>query len=276
MTTPRHPVLLATVLMIALNVTAGRAQGDQAALARRLIQGDAMERGRALEAAQALGAKNTGPELRAALITLLERNNRIVVQAATRKQALATLEDPEFIAHVAHVVSQLEEPQAIPALAGALGTGSTLVPDALADFGDRAVPAVLAVVIAPESRYSAVDDGLITLRFLVEGAGSRSLSAGALDQIRSAAKQHLTGTQYFTTLWRAIDLAVALKDPDLRRIVASLASDTSEVIARGVTARALIDRTQQQASQRLSGSPPVPRYRSPAERSVILAPSGGR
>jgi hypothetical protein len=146
------------------------------------------------------------------------------------------------------------------------------VRDALADFGERAAPAVLAVVNSPDAHYSAVDEGLITLRFMVEGTGPRPLSAGTLDQIRGAARQRLTGKQYFTTLWRAIDLAVVLKDPNLRQTVQALASDPTEVSARGVTNPDLIARTQQWAAQRLAGGPSSPRYRSPTERDQLLAP----
>jgi hypothetical protein len=264
----RLALLLVVVLGSVLFASLGDAQQDQRALALQLLQGPGAERSRALEAVRALGANSTGPELRAALITLLERNNR----AARRNEGLATVESPEFIAHVAHVVSQLEDPQAIPALAGALGTGSTLVRDALADFGEGAAPAVLAVVNSSETHYNAVDEGLITLRFLVEGTGPRPLSAGTLDQIRGAARQRLTGKQYFTTLWRAIDLAVALNDPSLRQTVQVLASDATEVSARGVTNPDLIAKTQERATQRLAGGPASPRYRSPTERSQLLAP----
>jgi len=40
-----------------------------------------------------------------------ERNDRLVGEAARRKEAVAKFEDPEFIGNVAHVVSQLEDPQ---------------------------------------------------------------------------------------------------------------------------------------------------------------------
>lgn len=271
--TSRLPGLLANVLLISVFcVSIGEAQQDQRELSRQLLEGNRVERSRALETVSGLSRLQVSPELRGALITLLARNNRIVADAAARNQALATFEDPEFVTRVAHVVSQLDHPQAIPALAGALGTGSTLVPDALADFGEPAVPAVLAVVTSPTSHYSAVDDGLIALRFMVEGAGPKPLSKRSLDQIRAAARERLTGTEYFTTLWRAIDLAVVLNDAGLRHIVQSLASDTGEVIARGVTDAALITKTQERAAQRLTGGRSLPRHRSLTERDQLLKP----
>lgn len=261
-------LLLVTVLC----TTLAEAQQDQHVLARQLLQGSRVERSKALETARGLGRAQMGVELRAALIAVVERNNKIVADANMRGEAIATFEDPEFIAHAAHVVSQLEDPQSIPVLAGALGTGSTLVRDALADFGERAAPAVLAIVTSPTSHYSAVDEGLITLRFMVEGPRHRPLSAGTVNQIRGAARQRLSGQQYFTTLWRAIDLAVVLNDPSLKQTVQGLASNASEVSARGVTNPDLIARTQQRAAQRLAGSPSSPRYRSLAERNELLAP----
>jgi hypothetical protein len=164
------------------------------------------------------------------------------------------------------------DPHAIPALAGALGTGSTLVRDALADFGEQAAPDVLRLVTAQDTRYDAVGDGLMALRFMVEGARTRPLSPSTRDQIRRAAMQRLTGEQYFSTLWYAIDLAVALDDPELRRIVQAIASDRNELVARGVSAPDIIALTQKRAAARLAGEPPEPRYRSPAERARVLNP----
>ena len=270
----RHVILLASALLLALvHATNAAAQQDQHALARQLLHGNREDQSAALETASRVGRAQIGPELRAALITVLERSNSVVAEAAKRNQAVETIEDPEFIAHVAHVVSQLDDPKAISALAGALGSGSTLVPDALADFGNRSASSVLAVVTSPTSGYNAVDDGLIALRFMVEGTGSPPLSSRSLEQIRAAAKQRLTGKQYFTTLLRAIDLAVTLDDPDLRQVVQSLAADPSEVVARGVTNRDIVNVVQQRANQRLNGERSLPRHRSLTERDSLLNPA---
>lgn len=271
--TRQSTIVLANALLLTmLWTTIGDAQQDQRAVARQLLQGSRVERSRALETAKSIGRTAMDADLRAALITVLERNNRTVAQALARKEPVSMFEDPEFVSQVAHVVSELGDPQAIPALAGALGTGSTLVRDALADFGERAAPAVLAVVSSPESHYSAVDEGLIALRFMVEGVGPSPLSAATLNQVRRATRERLTGNEYFTTLWRAIDLAVALNDPSLRQIVQSLASDATEVSARGVTNPDLMTKTQQWATERLAGGASNPRYRTPGERNRLLAP----
>jgi hypothetical protein len=261
MTTQRSAVLLVTTLLATvLHATLVGAQVDQRVIAQQLLGDNGGERHRALDVAQAIGGENTGPELRAALIALLERGNRMAVEAARRGEAFAKFEDPEFIARVARVVTGLKDPQAIPALAGALGLWSPAVDDALADFGEQAAPAVLGVVTSSSSRPSAVNSGLVTLRFMVEAAGTRPLSASTLEEIRRVAELRVTGRQQsITTLWEAIDLAVVLNDPGLRRTVESLASDPHEVIARGVTDLHLIKQTRQRAADRLAGVRPLPR-----------------
>jgi hypothetical protein len=208
-------------------------------------------------AARAIGPAGSGSTLRAALIALLEKQNLIVEQARQAGITLETVENPEFMSSVHHAVAALKDPQAIPALARALGWFTVV--RALADFGDQAAQAVLGVVTSPTSRYSAVDDGLTVLRWMVESRSERPLSPGTLVQIRRAAEQRLTGEQYFTTLWYAIDLASVLDDAELRRIIEELATYPSDVVARGVTNPRLIERTQKRAADRLAGVPPVPR-----------------
>lgn len=245
--------------------TSLRAQVDQHAVAQQLLHGDRAERSGALESARSLGPQHTGDELRAALITLLERNNRIIAEAGKRQEPVSKSESPEFIAHVAHVVSQLGDARAIPALAGALNSGSTFVRDALAEFGEPASADVLRIVTSSGDHY-AVEEGLIALRFMVEGHGAQPLSSGTVAQIRQAAKQRLNGKQYFTTVWHAIDLAAALNDVELRRILDSLATDGDAVAARGIQGVELIRRTQARAAQRLAGAPAAPKFRNAEER----------
>ena len=94
---------------------------------------------------------------------------------------------------------------------------------------------------------------------MVEGMASHPLSAGTIAQIRRAAEQRLTGKQYFTILWYAIDLASVLNDTELWSIVQSIASDLNEVFARGVENPDLFELTQKRAADRLAGIPALPR-----------------
>lgn len=261
--TQRPGVLLATALLVTmLHTTSVAAQVDQRALAQQLLGADVEAHHRALVAVESIGAQNASPELRVALITLLERQNKIVAEARRRKVPVATLQGPEFIIRVARVVAEMKDPQAIPALADALDAGSTAVTTALAEFGEPAAPAVLAVVMSPHSADYAVDEGLIALRFMVEEAGTHPLSAGTLEEIRRAAEHYLTVPGRLASiggmLRLAIDLTVALNDPGLRRIVEALASDPNEVMARGVTDPRTIAEIQKLAADRLAGVPPVP------------------
>jgi hypothetical protein len=235
---------------------------DQKTLARQILRGNATERGRAVEAARTLGSEYIAPELRAALIRALEGEGQVRAQrytASLRGEALQPLENPEFIAQVSRVVADLRDPTAIPALIGALGTGSPPA-RALAAFGEEAVPALVAAVKTPGTIHYVVDDALVALRFMLEGAAPRPLSAAAIDEIRRAVEVRLAGKQVFTTVWDAVDLAIALKDPALRRIVKSLATDRNAVVARGIEDSETIEETQRLAAQRLAGVPPQRRW----------------
>lgn len=116
--------------------------------------------------------------------------------------------------------------------------------------------------MSTESMNDAVNQGLIALRFMVEGAGESPLSRESLEATRRAAELRLMERRpgIGSTLRRAIDLAIALDDPDLRRVVESLASDRAEVIRRGVTESYVIELTQTRAADRLAGRPPLPRW----------------
>ena len=261
----RLPVILSATPLFAtaLCTATVHAQVDQRALTQQLVGESRAERAQALATAEVLGPASTGPELRRALMSALEQESRLQVErdrAARRGEILQELEDPELIGTAARVVAELRDPNAIPALASALGSGFAVI-RALVEFGEQAAPAVLAAVMSPQSMHDAINHGLITLRFMVEGAETHPLSPATLAQIRSAAEQHLrTGKVLaITTLWWAIDLASVLKDARLRRTLESLSINSNEIVARGVEDPELIERTQQRAAERLAGIPPLPR-----------------
>jgi hypothetical protein len=239
---------------------------DQRRLAQQLLNPDPREWTRAAARAQGIEAANTTPELRALLISALEREAKLHLQRAKAGRRGETLEplsyDPEALFTLIRAVVALRDPEAIPALTPALGTGFTVI-RALAAFGEQAAGTVVALVVAPDTPPEWVHDGLITLRFMVDQAATHPLSGGVVEGIRQAAEQHLTVAGHLAstgvTLRWAIDLAVVLGDPSLRRIVEELASDQNEVIARGVTDPALIEQTQKRAADRLAGIPPMPR-----------------
>jgi hypothetical protein len=141
-------------------------------------------------------------------------------------------------------------------LVKALGLGFSVVARQLAEFGQDAAPAVLAVVTSAESAPEAVASGLFTLRLMIEGAGARPLSAGTRENIAQAAEQWLASRQQsILTLGAAIDLAAALDDPDLRRVLERLASDPNAAASLGIGS-ASIDWIRKRASDGLAGVAP--------------------
>jgi hypothetical protein len=205
-----------------------------------------------------MGPDGVSPELRAALITALEREGEL--SARQLRGEIGQYENMELLAGLAQLVAGFRDPRAIPALVGAL-SDSPPAGDALAEFGERAVPAVLGVVLE-NTIDASVAAALTCLRFMVEGVGGQPLTDVTRDRIREITKEKLTTRQKsFITVWRAVDLAVALEDPELRGIVQSLASDRSALRALGVR-DTYIEDTQRRATERLAGVPARPRHTS--------------
>lgn len=233
---------------------------SQEVLAERLRSGDRSKQLSAARAAIDLGRDAT-PELRSALVAVLEAEIELRARrwaASVKGESIEPITDDVY-GSVAEAVVALRDPATIPALAGALGTGLMVI-RAMAEFGEPAVPAILDVISAPETRSIAVDGGLLALRFILEQQGLDALPHAHIEQIRVSTLRHLQSPGSITTLWRAIDLAVTLNDPGLIQIVESIASDPDEVIARGVKDPDLIKRTQKRATDRLAGELPLPRW----------------
>ena len=243
--------LLVLFSVISGNVETRQAGATQTAVASQLLSDVREERYAALEAVRAIPAPQVGPELRAALFALLDRQSAVAQDAVQRGFAIDTVENPEFMIAVQRTVAALHDPAAIPSLARALGMFMLIQP--LAEFGESAVPAVVDVVTSPRSRYYAVDDGLRVLQRIVQRESANPVSPSSRVLIRRAAQERLTGVQNFTTLWYAIDLAGALGDPELKPTLEALATDSAEVAARGITTQSLIEQTKRRASERLAG-----------------------
>ncbi len=175
-------------------------------------------------------------------------------------EALEPLPVPELMGSLSRAVAALHDPRTIPALAESLGVGFAAI-RTLAGFGELAAPAVLGVVMSPRSTGSAVNEGLIALRFMVEGSRTgRPLSPSTLARITEAAEHHLTTSPRFIgTVWWAIDLAVTLEDPNLRTIVQRYASDPNLAVAMGAFDPDVVAQTQRRAADGLAGVPPLPR-----------------
>lgn len=257
-----HRLFTAVLMTVFVAVSAPlAAEGpDQRVLTAQLTGVDFGAKARTLSTIAGIAPETIGPELRAALVAELEREAQLVTSrywAPRRNLPLAPLDDPEYIVTLAEVVATLKEPKAIPALAHSLGLGFvTITP--LVEFGEPAVPAVLDVALSLDSSVYAVNEALMTLRMIVERQRERPLSPETLAAIRDAARQHLIVRQPFfeTTMW-AIDLAVALDDPSLRRIVQAIAANPAEARARGAQDPEDVLLVQTRASERLGGIAPM-------------------
>jgi hypothetical protein len=187
------------------------------------------------------------PELKAAAVATLERETTLNADEGIG----------EAWGSLARSVAALRDPATIPALVRSnIGSG---ISRALADFGDLAVRPLTDFANDSEE-VTQLTSTLLTLRWMVERTDVTPLSAQSLVTIRQVAESRLSGPESPFVLRRAIDLAVALNDPQLNEIVRSLAADPAAVIARGVSDPAQVQQTQKRAADGLAGTPPGPRY----------------
>lgn len=236
--------------------------GQLAEVQQRVVEGlrsqDKEARAAAVASVLSLQPEETPAAVRGALIELMDNQTELGADLRARGVARASVEDPEFVASVQRAVARLEDPSSIPALARAMGSTFVTVRP-LAQFGEPAAPYVLDVVESIDSHYSAVYEGLIVLRFMFEKQSERPLSVGTVERIRGAARSRLIGPQYFTVLWRAMDLASVLGDQGLLAIMRDLASNPNEAILRGIADPSLVEKTQRRAADLLAGRAPLPR-----------------
>jgi hypothetical protein len=238
-------------------------QVNQHQVADRLLHGNPKEQAIAVAQARHLAPGNVGGELRGALIAALQTANGVesARESASRKDAeLPQLAYPELQNDLAQALAPLKDPQAIPALVGAIAVCGSVM-QSVADFGQQAAGEVVKTVLAPESATWSVNCGLIALRFIFEDAHG-AIAPEMASSIRAAARSHLTGKMRSeTTLGYAIDLAVATNDSALRRIVQTLVNDPAEASARGIVEADVIGRIRRRAADRLAGVAATPRRR---------------
>lgn len=169
------------------------------------------ERNRALRLALTLGPRASA-DLKAAVIDAAWAEWRNDLDRPPTSEAIFDYMD---------AVAGLRDPRAIPFLVEVLNHGAVAT-NGLADLGAAAFPAVLAAVKAPEGFDMDVSGGVTALRFMVEDG---SLNSRQLEQVREVVRERLSGTQSFFVVKAAVHLAVALDDPELRRIVERIAAD---------------------------------------------------
>ena len=246
------------------------AQVNQGDLARQFLEGDYEDLDQAAGIAATIPPQTMNNDLRLALIAALEAAiERVDAQSREFRDGKesAPVGNPESMAVLSRLVVPLNDPRSIPALVGVM----RFIPpasDVLTAFGELAAPDVVKAVMNLGSVRSQIDSGLITLRYMIEQPNTDyPLSDSTLDSIRKAARVHLLAKDPLgtgTTMRWAIDLAIVLDDPELRRIVESLASGPNAIRDRGVVRPDRVEKTQQRARDRLVGIPALPR--PPADR----------
>lgn len=255
--------IFAVIATLVLTMAASAQEPEPRALANQLRSPDAVQQRRALQALDAMDKRHLPEELKDALSEALlvetRRNTRRYWQHREGKP-LEPLQDPELVAALARAVVETRDPNAIPAMAEALGPGFSLV-RGLVEFGTLALPDVVRVTMAPDSTHDTIDHGLITLRMIVERAGGVSaLTRRQAMQVRAVAKHYLTERpRFISTLWWAIDLAAVLEDAMLRERMQRLATDPELAAAMGAWDQDVVVKTQQRAADRLAGLLPLPR-----------------
>jgi len=141
---------------------------------------------------------------------------------------------------------------------------------AVAAFGEEAAPELLRLAEKGDSWwYSQVTDLLKTLIVMIEEPHGPPLSRATLERTRRLAREQLTnGPDYpemviVSSLDRvsilqeatSLALALALDDPPLRELVASLARDPEAVRRLGVQDSSAVEGVQRHAAEALARPP---------------------
>lgn len=217
----------------------------------KLASGEATQRDTAMRFVSELGA-DAGRELRMSMI-----------QAARAElDRPASEQRGEIALEYLFTVVKLRDARAVPLLVESLVYGP-FVAEALAGFGDLALPLILDLVSNPERTvFDGVDMGLVTLRYMVEDG---TVGPDQLAGVTVAVRERLTTPQEWpVVISMAMGTAVALGEPALLRIVERVAKDS--VTARGTLSSSAepddLRRIQTEAQRLLDGGTAYPR-RSP-------------
>lgn len=249
-------VLFWTLLVPAMPVghaqQAVLAERQQAALAQDILSHEEDgRRQRAVSVAERLGPERISDDVRVALIELMEQLSDQQDIALAEGMPTNDVVNFEFFMHVARVVASLDDPRSIPALARVGNYGfSRPAAHGIASFGEQALPAILNVIDAPDVSHYATEYSIIALTKMVEDGGVQNLSMSARRDIARVARNSLQ-SQWTSILHPAMDLSVALNEPDLVQAVQAIAHDPSALRGRGFDQSTAI-RTRQHALDAIS------------------------
>ncbi len=186
----------------------------------------------------------------------------------------------------------LRDPRAIPFLVRVLDSG-TAVPNALADFGPQAFPAVVEALRNPtnvrqfntwtdENTYRALiaSGGLLTLRFMIEDG---SLGEREVAEVREAVRAVLTDGDSYRVVSSAIDLVPVFGDVALWGIVETLAVNraaraalVTDVLSGNDPLREYpLNQVREHARRVLAGDEPRPTRGGPRLAAGQFVPTNG-
>ena len=256
------PLLVLALLAVPLQGQVGRASEEE--ILGRLKSNDFEVWAEAVY--EAIGSPRTAA-IRAALIEALERDALWGIQRRERKAPPLSNADDEFRYFLLEAVIRLKDPRAVRGLAWKAHTGN-LATNALLDFGNTAVGALLEVAMSPEASGEQVRGVLWVLAVTIEREGRAVLSKEALAEAREAAILHLVKgpPKNYVSAWSrdgnllgAVDLAGVLRDPVLLERLEVLAKSTPEELVGLGIRKDYIDGfgkwIRQCAAARLAGTP---------------------
>lgn len=198
-------------------------------------------------------------EIKESLLSALEEEVTYLEERRVRARAGIKLDrhrDPNFAATLTEIVIELHEPRALPLLIGVLGSGYSRTFRALAEFGEPAVNPLVEVALN-SNNINQQDQAMVALRCLVEH--TNPLSDDAMNSIRRVAEVRMNSpvrlAETGIMLRKAIDLAVAVNDQGLRKLVELISYDSQAVRRQGISIPERIEKTQKHASDRLAGVP---------------------
>ena len=270
----RALAFLSVVLSIVILPSAAASQTDQQALARQILEGDDRAANHAVARAERLlrEGEEVGPELRGALITALESQNRAyrdhvgMVDAGRRDPEIERAFWGEGYISLTSAVVMLRHPETIEALAGALTIGE---PPAryLAKFGEEAAPVLLAIAEGKAWRQAQAGAAMRALRLMIEEPTGAPLSPSTLDRIRKLVRTQLTEKVHYPAavdtirsrnhvrIRAAVPLALAVGDPSLRELAETIAREPAAIRRLGIEDASQIADIQRRAARELAERP---------------------
>ena len=227
------------------------AERQQAALAQDILGDEDERRQRAVFVAERLGPERMSDEVRDALIGLFEQATDELSVAKAQGMVLNDVVNGEFYLQLARLVASLHDSRAIPALAR-IGdyAFSRTVARGLASFGEQALPVMLDVIDSPEVSDGAEFHIIATLSIMVLDGGAQNLSMSARREIGRVAENSLR-SRSSSIIHRAMDISIALNEPDLVQAVEAIAHDPGALAGRGFS-QSTANRVRQNALDALS------------------------